>query len=580
MVHISHPVIVSDEPTPLEQTSNEASISHHSAPTRPARELPPASTSSAQSTRLFTPTTHNTTFARLRFRRGPHLFPQHSTSAQLHLPTSGLLLLPLAMALPGQRYITKTNKRGDVFFEYGSTPDQLTAELCFPSDDSDNNEHGDIGDDQDEGLSGQFAGLRFSNADAGTHARRIRRHSEHNSSTTRPSSNPQWEMDNMPIGGARPRREHLYSTFRPSSNLQSETDNLPSEATHDEEPADGSTPYEGGLSNEHTALIALERAYSDLQLPIEDDIGGENKNYMVQLAVQFIFRDLPWLNHIRADLETLGDLYDESDLAEKFYRQYSVAIWGLGGGGSRELHDRRLAHLDAFFAALRTQDTTRGDAEAIGDRPLEQLVHLRRAAAAASRGTPSATRSVGSLPELYAALEVQSSDNWVDSMFPRAVADMLLQALSRVRDPVVASFPCSLPSGVLIEGVIDRIMNRYERKLWPDNTARPEDVTVILHRYILALMKSNMTCDDIGENAVQMLDSFLGVDDADTEEESSGVHDEPEGHEGLECTLAHLAEHENCEETFASAADLAFHFVLVHDWDEDLADEVAHDHFG
>lgn len=77
-----------------------------------------------------------------------------------------------------------------------------------------------------------------------------------------------------------------------------------------------------------------------------------------------------------------------------------------------------------------------------------------------------------------------------------------------------------------------------------------------------------------------MLDSFLGVDDADAEEESSGVHDEPEGHDGLECTLAHLAEHESCEETFGSAADLALHFVIVHDWDEDLADEVACDHFG
>lgn len=415
------------------------------------------------------------------------------------------------MAYPGQHYIKRTNTRGDVFFDYGSTPDQLTVELCFPSDGSDdNNDPNNIGDGQDHGLSGQFVGLAFNDVDAGTHVRRPRRHSEHNSSTTRPSRNLQWEIDNMPIYSTRLRREHISSTFHPSSNLQWETDDLPSEAAHDEEPAGGSTPYEGGLSNEHTALIALERAYTDFQLPIEDDIGGENKTWMVQLAVQFIFHDLPWLNHIRGDLENLGNLYDESDLAEKFYRKYSVAIWGLSGGGSRELHDQRLARLDAFFAALRTQDTTRDDAEAIGDGPLEQLFHLRRTATAASRVFPSGTRSVGSIPHLYTALEIQAADNWVNSTFPRAVAEMLLLALSRVRDPVVTSFPCSLPSSVLIESVIDRIMGRYERKLWPDDTARPEDVTVILHRYILALMKSNMTSDDIGENAVQMLDSFLG----------------------------------------------------------------------
>ena len=578
MVHTSHLMTESDEPTASEQTSNEANISHHSAPARPARELHPASASSARSTRLFTPTTHNTAFARLRFRRGPHLFPQHSGSAQIHLPTAGLLLLPLAMAHPGQPYIKKTNKRGDVFFDYGGTPDQLTAELCFPSDDSDDN--GGVSVDQEDGLSGQFAGLRFSNADDGTRERRPRRHSEQHNSTSRPARNLQWERDNLPIYGTRPHREHVNSTFRRGSNFQWESDNLQSEATgwpSDEEHAGEGIPYDGGPSDELTALITLERAYNALEVPIEDDIGGENKNYMVQLAVQFIFRTLPQLNHIREDLKTLGDLYDESSLAEKFYIKYGVAIWGFGRGGSRELHDERLTRLDHFFAALRTQDATRTDAEALGDMPLEQLVQLRRTAAAATRAVPKITPRVSALPELYAALEIQTADNWVNSTFPRAVAEMLLQALSRVRDPVVTSFPCALPSGLLVEGVIDRIMGRYARKLWPDNTARPDAVTFILHRYILALMKSNLTSDDIGEKAVQMLDSFLGVDDASVEEESSHAHEEPNGHAGLKCTLVHLAEHESCEQMFESAADLSAHLVFVHEWDEDLADDVAYD---
>ena len=582
MVHTSHLMTGSDEPTASEQTSNEANISHHSAQTRPTSELHPTSTSSSQSARLFTPTTHNTAFARLRFRRGPHLFPQHSGSAQLHLPTSGLLLLPLAMAHLGQTYIKKTNKRGDVFFDYGGTPDQLTAELCFPSDDSDDNEHGGVSLDREDGLSEQFAGLRFGNADDGNRDRRPHRHSEQNS-TSRTARNVQWEMDNLPIDGTRPPREHLNSTFHHGSNLQWEADNLPSEATRspaDEEPADESIPYNGGLSDEHTALIALERAYNALVLPIEDDISGENKNYMVQLAVQFIFRTLPWLNYIRGDLETLGDLYDESSLAKKFYSKYGVAVWGFDGGGSRDLRDQRLTRLGTFFAALRTQDTTRDDAEALGDRPLEQLVQLRRAAAAASRAVPERTYLSSSPPKLYAALEIQTADNWVNNTFPCAVAEMLFQALSPVRDPAVTSFPCALPSGLLVEGVIDRIMGRYAHKLWPDNAARPNDVTVILHRYILALMKSSMTSKDIGENAVQMLDSFLGVEDADVEEESSCVYEEANDHDGVECTLAHLAEHESCEQIFGSTAELSMHLVDVHEWDEEQADEVAHLHFG
>jgi hypothetical protein len=483
------------------------------------------------------------------------------------------------MANVRQSYIKKVNKRGDVFFDYGSTPDQLTTELCFPSDDSDNTEPSGIGDGQDEVLSGQFAGLGFRDAGAGTRARRPRGHSEENNGTTRTATNLQWEIDNLPIDSTHPRKQRVSSTFRPSSNLQWETDNMPGAWPSDGEPDGESTPYDGGLSDELAALLALERAYDDLQLPMPDDVGGESKSFMVQLAVQFIFRTLPWLNHIRGDLETLADLYDESDLAEKFYRKYSVAIWGVDNGGGRELHDQRLTRLDTFFAALRTQDTTRDDAEGMGDEPLKQLVHRRRAAAAASRTVPEGTHPVGSLPKLYAALEVQTADNWVNDAFPRAVAEVLLESLSRVRDPAVTSFPCSLPSGVLIEGVIDQIMGRYGNKLWPNDTARPEDATATLHRYILVLMRTNMTSKDI-EKGVEMLDSFLGVDDAGAEEESSLVYEDANENGGLECTLAHLAEHKSCSHKFESATELAEHLIEVHEWDEELAVDVAHDHFG
>lgn len=417
MAHTSSPVIGSNEPTAPGQTTNEASISHHSAPARPqaAGELHPTSTSSLQSARLFTPTTHNTTFPRLRFRRGPHFFPQHSGSAQLHLPTTGLLLLPLAMAHPGQPYIERRNERGDVFLDYGCTPDQLTAELCFASGDSDDTEHDDIDDGRGEGLSGQFAGLGLGDANTGTREPRIRRHSDQNDSTIRTGRNLQWEMDNLPIDSTRRRRVHIGNIFRPSSGIQSETENLPSEETDwpsNEQPADESTPNQGRLPNEHYALVDFQRAYKLLELPIVDDVDGENQRQMVQLAVNFIFRTLPWLNHIREDLKQLGDLYDAHSLAEQFYVEYGAAIWGLGAVGDRERDDERLARLESFFNALRTQDSTRdeAEAEAIGENPLEQLMHLRRTAVAATRVIPRGTRADGSLSALYAALEIQSAD--------------------------------------------------------------------------------------------------------------------------------------------------------------------------
>ncbi|KAM0709227.1 hypothetical protein Q7P35_003264 [Cladosporium inversicolor] len=543
------------------------------------------STSSSQSARLFTPTTSK---PRLRFRRASHFHPSHSGSAKpIHLPTNGLLLLPSAMAHPGQLYTKRTNQRGDVFFDYGGTPDQLTAEVCFSSDDSDennnNNERGDIGDGQLEGLSGQFTGLGFRDADAGILGHRPRRRSEENCSTTSRSSNSQWVMDNLPTDGTRPHREPTSSTFRPSSSLQSETDNLSAGGARwlpNEESPGGSSVYEGGLSDEHMAHVALERAYKALALPIMRDVEGEPQHHMVQLAVRFIFRTLPWLNHIRGDLEQLGDLYDAYTLAEQFYVEHGAAIWGPGAVGDQEVDGARMARLEIFFNALRTQETTRDEAEAIGDKPLKQLVRLRRLTAAISRSVPSGNYPDGSLPALYAALEVQDADIWVSRAFQRAVAEMIIQALPHVRDPVVTSFPCSLPSGALIERVIERITSRYERKLWPDATARPEDTMAILHQYILALMKSKMTAKDIRENSVEWLDSLLGLKDGDAQERGDHVHDEPHDHDDLECALAHLAEHESCSQQFGSALELAEHLVEMHAWDEDLADEVAYDHFG
>jgi hypothetical protein len=155
---------------------------------------------------------------------------------------------------------------------------------------------------------------------------------------------------------------------------------------------------------------------------------------------------------------------------------------------------------------------------------------------------------------------------------------MVLEAISRVREPAVTSLPCPRPSFLLVEGVIDRILGRYGHKLWPIATARPENVIAILQQYILVLMQTNMTSDDIGDDAVGRLDSFLGLPARQAEENGSHVHNEPEDDDAsLECPLVQLAEHKSCSRTFRSVADLLAHLIKVHGWNEELAEDVANE---
>jgi hypothetical protein len=465
------------------------------------------------------------------------------------------------MALWGTTHIKQTNARGDVFYSYGSLAspspiiyNESALDPCSPPNKSDNNDTGNVSNGEDEDLSGQFAGINLGDANVATREHRPRRRTEQTRGATRTNLNTQWEIDNLPIQGT-------------------------PWATPNEEPIEGTgerVPDAGGLSDEHVALIALERAYQDLQLPIMDDGDGETQHNMVQVAVHFIFRALPCLDHIRKDMATFAHVYDAHALAEQFYIEYGVAIWGFGAGGGGNVDDQRMVRLETFFNALRAQDSTRSEAEEIEDKPLKQLVHLRRVTADASRALPSGVQPDASLAELYSALEIQTADNWVNNEFQRAVAQMMFQALSRVRD-TVDSFPCSRPSGVLLEGVIERIMGRYARCLWPNSNARPNDVMLILHQYILVLLRTKMTRGEVGEDAIQRLDGFLGLEDGDAEEERSHVQDENREHGDLECTLAHMAEYESCSHSFQSAADLAAHLVKVHDWDQHLADEIAYD---
>jgi hypothetical protein len=152
---------------------------------------------------------------------------------------------------------------------------------------------------------------------------------------------------------------------------------------------------------------------------------------------------------------------------------------------------------------------------------------------------------------------------------------MLFRALSRVREDV-RSFPCARPSDLLIEDVIERVLDRYDGKLWPSSGARPENVDSTLHQYILALMKTNVTSTEVA-SGMQMLDALLQVEGEDTEDEDDRAHAKPRKHAVFECTLVHRAEFESCLQKFVSTADVAAHLVDVHGWDQDTADLVVND---
>ena len=237
-----------------------------------------------------------------------------------------------------------------------------------------------------------------------------------------------------------------------------------------------------------------------------------------------------------------------------------------------------MTRLETFFAALRAQDTTRKEVEAFGDSALRQLVHRRRVAVYSSRVLPSGIKPNATLDELYCALEVQVADVWVNNEFPRAVAQMAFQALSHVREDI-RSFPCARPSGVLIEGVLERIMGRYARSLWPNSTARPSDVVPILHQYILAMLRSNITREEVANIAIQALDGFLGLKDGDAEEARNHVQEDPREPAGLECTLRpeddNKVDNKSCLRRFASCMDLASHLVEIHDFEQHQADGIA-----
>lgn len=494
----------------------------------------------------------------------------HLPSQPLALTLTLTLTLALTMAFWGGTYTRQVNERGDTFYTYNGSPAGTRSE---DNSDDDNN-HGEGDGDIDEDLADQFADFNLGDAGDEGHGDRTRHHGVHGSNTTRVSSTSQWDLDNRPIPGAYPTYEDSTSQGTASSQL-----------SH--------------------GLITLEDAVRALELPILHAPEGHVHFLVVQAAVQFIFNNLPFLDDFRADMPELGDLYEERavELATQFFADYGVALWGHSAGGD-EVKRERLARLEILFFVLREHYAIRSEVEGDEVETLRKLVNLRRGgahdaipyhtghdktvkpkkpvnvskttvAAQGLRFDPNAR-----LPELYFALEIQNPDSWINGAFPRAVAQMAFDALYRVRDDV-DRFPCARPSDATVERIVQRIMVRYSRKLWPNSFTQPDEARKILHYYILALLKTNMARTEVSEKDLRILDGILGLDDGDAEEEKNREPDPPKD-VGIYCTLKRDdvgAIDESCHTFFASRKDLSLHLVEIHEFDEVVADDIVTEYF-
>jgi hypothetical protein len=467
---------------------------------------------------------------------------------QLHLSATGVLFQPLEMAFTYadgslRRHV---NASGHVFYVPTISPTDATDHAPpSPSILSSNAGDNHNSDNPEGDLDGHFANLDLENADAKVAGCSIHIRPQPARGATSNNSFSQWEVDNMPIQGT---------------------------PLLDVGPAGDGPPYVAPTSTE----VTLDQAFEALELPVLEDSDGVAKFLVAQAALQFVFRNEGYLSNFRQDMPNLGDVYDERvpALASDFYHEYGVTIWGPGAGKAGELDCQRLTALQKFFALMSEQDATRKETGDDPEEAIKRLIRLRRATIPSAHDETGLVDPNASLAELYAALEIQISDSWVERLFRNAVAQMTFDALRRVHG-TVNSFPHSRPSRVLIGTIITRITNRYASKLWPRSIALPDDAVAILYHYIVALLKTPLNSTELGHDALGFLDGLLELDDGNAEEESHRVRVSLDEDAGFECTLAQLAENASCCEFFATGSDLAAHLVGVHDMDQETADDIV-----
>jgi hypothetical protein len=527
-------------------------INHHFDPAESSGNSHRISTSYSHSMRLFAPTTTPAPFALSRVALPPPSLVIRDD--QLYLSTTGVLFQPLEMAFKYadgdlRRHV---NESGHVFYvptvSPTETPDDPPPSPSISSHDTEEHRNGD---NLEGDLHGLAAKLNLGNADASVPpgcSTRIPPQPARGAASN--NSFSQWDVDNMPIQAT------------PLQVIQDPGHDMPTQ--------DAPISYE----------VSLDEAFGALELPVSNDNDGVAKLFVVQAALQFVFRNEGYRHNMLHNMPDLGDVYDERvpALASDFYHEYGLAIWGPGAGKAAELDSQRLTALQKFFALVSQQDATR---EETGDDPegaVQHLSRLRRDTVPTAHDETSAVNPNASLAELYSALEIQISDTWVERLFRNAVAQMTFDALRRVYDSVY-SFPRSRPSRVLINATVTRITNRYTSKLWPNSIAIPQDAAAILHHYIVALLKTPLNSEELGSNALQILDGLLELDDGDAEEAShrERVSPDEDAAGGFACTLSHLAEYASCLEFFATGSDLIDHLVGLHEMDQETADDIVRD---
>lgn len=439
-------------------------------------------------------------------------------------------------------------------------------------------------DDLDDSIVDRLADLDVETRQAGSTKHRTRRGNDRVDDNESSSPISQWHKDNIPV------EEKYWPEWQRSGNwrstlrgptrklLSSLHGNSTSEETVNEDPFN-SEDFGAAFSQERKAIVALENAFENLQLPIALDTEGLSLVHMAQLGIHFIFDTLPWLNDFHADLSNSEDLYEEEALAVQFYFEHGRALWGADVGQSQNDADLiRIQKLESFFSALRSQDAVRTNFGGDGNESLRQLVSLRQATMASVDTATGEVDPDASLDVLFAALDVRGADTWVTMAFKRAVAQMAFEALDRRCNTPSENLLWTRPSDAFVESIARRVTSRYASKLWPEDYLKPTNGEEILHHYIVKLLATRMPRTEVRNDDVQHLDALSGLTDKDIEEAEQHDVDPSNGAAGLECTLSHLAAADNsCSQNFKSAIELAAHLTEMHDFDEEAAKEIADD---
>ena len=345
----------------------------------------------------------------------------------------------------------------------------------------------------------------------------------------------------------------------------------------------------------------LANAHRDLHLT---RVGVGRAQDFIDLAAALAFEYYTALINDNADLQSFGDVYDPRELAGNFLTSFRIALWE-GIADDEIMYANRIASLDRFFLALWNRNYMRSDVGAsreilvrlVGEDALEippgylseTTPNERRDSTGdtnAAEGTDFAA-SNPILSPLFLRLDISESedqprDSYLRNAFQHAVAHIAFEVVNARRRDRLASFGAHIGQIApnFITRITRRVRERYGARLWPQFASRsalPDYVIAALREYILALMRIPAGRAQNDQSALRVLDNILGLNQEGLQAGIAVVSDDgDEVDDGLECVLKGLDDaHESCLTSFATAADLANHLVVVHDTDpQSVRDDV------